>query len=139
MSTTLNYINPNKKIVLLRIESLCGVLCIVHKKWGRLKVLSINFPKPVYLVKQVFGTICIQESEWASSEWRKSQSKYRSNVSIKWAAKYPLLQTPDSLVDETRCNAKLDLLNFKAEWVTGRDVSTLRQSPPSLSPFLLFV
>ena len=77
-------------------------------------MLPVNLPKLVYLVKQVFGTECVQESEWATSEWRETKSKHSSDVTIGRTVENSILEAPHSLVDESRRNSKLDLFNIMA-------------------------
>lgn len=87
---------------------------MVHKKRRGLKVLTVCLPKPVYLVKQVIGTVRVQESEWSTTEWGESQSEDSPYVTVSWAVENSILKTPHGFVDEARGDTKLDFFNVMA-------------------------
>ena len=74
-------------------------------------MLAVCLSKLVDLLEQVTSTIGIQESEWTSTKWRESQTKYSTNITINWTVQDPILKTPDCLVDEPGGETKLNLFN----------------------------
>ena len=107
-----------KKVSLLWIELFCWVFGIVHKEGSCLKVFPISLPKSVYLVKQVFGTKCVQESERTTSKRREPETKDSTDVPVKRAVEDSILETPNCLIDEARGNTELHFLYVMA--VGGR-------------------
>lgn len=86
---------------MLLVELLGWVFGHIEKRLRRLERSSVEISVRLHLTDQFVCAIVIDPSEWTTAEWRETQTKDGSDVTLEWVVKDLFLQTKDGFVYES--------------------------------------